>query len=87
MGDSRAVVIALDHGLFDGPIPSLEDLPGTAAKVNPAVDGVLLAPGMLRHCGAVFAGVKRPLAVVRLNWNTVYCFKFGYTAGQERFKL
>ena len=57
----------------------MEDLPATAAQINPLVDAVLLAPGMLRHCG-IFAGTKRPLAVVRLNWNTVYCFKFGYTA-------
>jgi DhnA family fructose-bisphosphate aldolase class Ia len=85
LGDGRAVIIAIDHGLFDGPIPGMEDLPATAAKINPVVDAVLLAPGMLRHCGAVFAKQKAPLAVVRLNWNTVYCFKFGYTAAKSVF--
>jgi 3-hydroxy-5-phosphonooxypentane-2,4-dione thiolase len=83
MGDSRAVIVAIDHGLFDGPIAGMEDLPATARKINPVVDAVLLAPGMIRHCGGVFAGVKRPLAVVRLNWNTVYCFKFAYTAAKS----
>ena len=83
LGGGRAVIIAIDHGLFDGPIPAMEDLPATAAKINPAVDAVLLAPGMLRHCGAVFARSKPPLAIIRLNWNTVYCFKFGYTAAQS----
>jgi 3-hydroxy-5-phosphonooxypentane-2,4-dione thiolase len=83
MGDSRAVVIAIDHGLFDGPIPALENLPETAAKINPVVDAVLLAPGMIRHCSSIFAGSKRPLAVVRLNWNTVYCFSFGYKAAKS----
>jgi 3-hydroxy-5-phosphonooxypentane-2,4-dione thiolase len=78
IGDGRAVVIAIDHGLFDGPIPGMENLPATAAKINPAVDAVLLAPGMLRHCHGVFARPKRPLAVVRLNWNTVYCFALEY---------
>lgn len=77
-GDTRAVIVAIDHGLFDGPIPAMEDLPATAGKINPVVDGILLAPGMLRHCGAVLAGRRRPLAVVRLNWNTVYCFHFEY---------
>ncbi|MDZ7619559.1 MAG: hypothetical protein U1E05_21370 [Patescibacteria group bacterium] len=77
-GDGRAVVIAIDHGLFDGPIPGMEVLPETAAKINPVIDAVLLAPGMLRHCAGVFAAPKRPLAMVRLNWNTVYCFKLGY---------
>jgi DhnA family fructose-bisphosphate aldolase class Ia len=85
MGDGRAVIVAVDHGLFDGPIAGMEDLPATVAKINPLVDAVLLAPGMIRHCGGVFAGVKRPLAVVRLNWNTVYCFKFAYAAAKSVF--
>jgi len=83
LGDGRCVVIALDHGLFDGPIPAMEDLPATARKVNPVVDAALLAPGMLRHCSSLFARPKRPLAAVRLNWNTVYCFKLAYTAARS----
>lgn len=78
MDNSRAVVIAFDHGLFDGPIEGMKDLPATAEKINPVVDAVLLAPGMLRHCHSIFAGGKRPLAMTRLNWNTVYCFGFDY---------
>lgn len=85
MGDGRAVIIALDHGLFDGPIPAMENLPATAQRINPVVDAVLLAPGMLRHCWSVFAAPKRPLAVVRLNWNTVYCFALKYTAAKSVF--
>lgn len=78
LGNGRAVIVAFDHGMFDGPIPAMEDLPATAAKINPTVDAVLLAPGMLRHCNSILAGSKRPLAVVRLNWNTVYCFHWNY---------
>ena len=77
-GKGRAVIIAIDHGLFDGPIPAMEDLPATAAKINPLVDAVLLGPGMLRHCAELFADRRRPLAILRLNWNTVYCFGWGY---------
>ena len=55
MGDGRAVIVAIDHGLFDGPIAGMEDLPATAARINPAVNAVLLAPGML----AVRRGVRR----------------------------
>lgn len=77
-GNGRAVIIAIDHGMFDGPIPAMEDLPATARKINPIVDAVLLAPGMLRRCPEIFAERKRPLAVVRLNWNSVYCFKWNY---------
>jgi DhnA family fructose-bisphosphate aldolase class Ia len=85
IGDGRAVIIAIDHGLFDGPIAGMEDLPATAARINPIVDAVLLAPGMLRHCASIFANPKRPLAVVRLNWNTVYCFKFAYAGAKSVF--
>jgi DhnA family fructose-bisphosphate aldolase class Ia len=77
------VIIAIDHGLFDGPIPAMEDLPATAERINPDVDAVLLAPGMLRHCAPLFAGQKRPLAAVRLNWNTVYCFHWNYRAAKS----
>jgi DhnA family fructose-bisphosphate aldolase class Ia len=83
LGEGRAVVIAADHGMFDGPIAGLEDLPAAVEKINPAVDAVLLAPGMLRHCGSSFARQKRPLAIVRLNWNTVYCFKYGYLGARS----
>ncbi|NLE38654.1 MAG: hypothetical protein GX621_11570 [Pirellulaceae bacterium] len=83
MGDGRAVVIAVDHGLFDGPITGMEDLPATVEKINPVVDAVLLAPGMIQHCSSIFAKPKRPLAIVRLNWNTVYCFGLGYTKAKS----
>ncbi|MFO7958347.1 MAG: hypothetical protein R6X33_14770 [Candidatus Brocadiia bacterium] len=82
-GDGRAVIIAIDHGLFDGPIEGMEDLPATAQRINPDVDAVLLAPGMLRHCCELFAGSRRPLAAVRLNWNSVYCFKWTYRAARS----
>jgi DhnA family fructose-bisphosphate aldolase class Ia len=38
---------------------------------------------MIRHLSSVFARPKRPLAVVRLNWNTVYCFKLGYKSAKS----
>jgi len=84
-GEGRAVIIAFDHGLFDGPIPAMEDLPATAERVNPIVDAALLAPGMLRHCHRLFAGRRRPLAVVRLNWNSVYCFRWHYRQARSAY--
>lgn len=76
--NDKTVVIAIDHGMFDGPIPAMIDLPKTAEKINPIVDAVLLAPGMIRHCAPLFARNDGPLALVRLNWNTVYCFHWNY---------
>ncbi len=33
----NAVVIAVDHGYMDGPIPGMENLPETVRKIDPAV--------------------------------------------------
>lgn len=74
----NAVIIACDHGEFDGPIPGMVDIGKTVAKINPDVDGVLMSPAMLRHAGEFFAKKNAPLAIARLNWNTVYCFHWGY---------
>jgi DhnA family fructose-bisphosphate aldolase class Ia len=74
----RCVIIAMDHCLFDGPIPGMFDLRETASKISPAVDAVLLSPGMLPHCRHAFNYKGAPMAVVRLNWSTTYCFKWHY---------
>jgi DhnA family fructose-bisphosphate aldolase class Ia len=76
--DQRCVIVAMDHCLFDGPIPGMEDLRETAKKVAPCVDGVLLSPGMLPHCAHATNYKGAPMAVVRLNWSTTYCFKWSY---------
>jgi len=74
----NAVIVAVDHGEFDGPIKGMVNLPEVVKKINPAVDGILLSPGMLRHCRHAFDYRGAPLAVVRLNWSTVYCFQWKY---------
>jgi DhnA family fructose-bisphosphate aldolase class Ia len=75
----NAVIVAADHGEFDGPLPGMVDLPRTLAKaINPEVDAVLLSPGMVGHCADLFSRRGGPLAVMRLNWSTVYAFHWGY---------
>jgi DhnA family fructose-bisphosphate aldolase class Ia len=79
----NAVIVAADHGEFDGPIPGMIDLPRTlAAVISPEVDGVLLSPGMVTHCAEVFARRGGPLAVMRINWSSVYAFHWGYDDGE-----
>ncbi len=75
---ANAVIIAMDHGLFDGPIPGMVNLKETAKKINPCVDGVLLSPGMLKHLHSLFNFKGAPMPIVRLNWSTVYCFHWNY---------
>ncbi len=74
----NAVIVAFDHGLFDGPIPGMIDLPKTAENINPCVDGVLLSPGMLRHTRHAFNYKGAPMPIVRINWSTIYCFHWNY---------
>jgi class I fructose-bisphosphate aldolase len=74
----NAVIVAIDHGMFDGPIAGLENMKGIAGKINPAVDGVLLSPGMLGHLSGLFENRGAPLAIVRVNWSSVYCFHWNY---------
>ena len=74
----NAVVVAVDHGEFDGPIPGMTDLPEVVKKIDPAVDAILVSPGMLSHCGHAFSRRGAPLAMVRINWSTVYAFHWGY---------
>lgn len=77
--DENVVIVAVDHGEFDGPIPGMVDLPEVVKSISPKVDGVLVSPGMLRRCSHIFDYKGAPMAVVRLNWSTVYCYHWGYT--------
>lgn len=73
----RAVIVAVDHGEFFGPTPGIIDLPDAITAAEDA-DGILLSPGMMAHCGNVFSKRGAPLAIVRLNWSTVFCEQWGY---------
>jgi DhnA family fructose-bisphosphate aldolase class Ia len=74
----NAFVVAIDHGMFDGPIPGMIDLQATVKKINPIVDAVLLSPGMLKHTREAFSYKGAPIPIVRLNWSSVYCFHWNY---------
>jgi len=75
----NAVIVAIDHGYMDGPIPGMENLKKTIQKIDSCVDGILLSPGMLKHIGDGFSYKGAPIPIVRLNWSTVFCFKWSYT--------
>ncbi len=73
----RAVIVAVDHGEFFGPTPGILDLPKAISAAEDA-DGILLSPGMMAHCGNVFSKRGAPLAIIRLNWSTVFCEQWEY---------
>ena len=76
--NERAVIVAMDHCLFEGPLEGMTNLAETASRVAPCVDGVLLSPGMLPYCQHAFNYKGAPMAVVRLNWSTTYCTTRNY---------
>lgn len=78
-----AVVIAIDHGYMDGPIPGMLNLPETIQKIDPCVDAILLSPGMLKQLGRAFDYKGAPIPIVRLNWSTVFCFEWGYNQARS----
>ncbi|MHB9036192.1 MAG: class I fructose-bisphosphate aldolase [Armatimonadota bacterium] len=77
----NAVVVAVDHGMFDGPLPGMINLVETVNKIDSGVDCILLAPGMLRHCKNAFNYKGAPMAMVRINWSSHFCFHWDYEEG------
>lgn len=75
----NAIVIAIDHGYMDGPIPGMENIPETIKKIDPSMDAILLSPGMMKNVKEAFDYKGAPIPIVRLNWSTVFCFEWGYT--------
>ena len=76
----NSVVVAVDHGEFFGPLDGMNNVPELVEKLKEA-DGILLAPGMVKHCLKTFTGKAGPTLVVRLNWSTSYAFQWEYNDG------
>jgi DhnA family fructose-bisphosphate aldolase class Ia len=76
-GGCNAVVVAVDHGLYNGPVPGLNDLAATLGRLD-AADAILVSPGMASHVGHVFAHRGAPAMIVRLNWGTQYATQWQY---------
>ncbi|MGQ9731071.1 MAG: class I fructose-bisphosphate aldolase [Candidatus Zipacnadales bacterium] len=77
----NVVIVAVDHGEFFGPTPGIIDLPQAVERLGQA-DAILLSPGMIGKCGRAFDYRGAPMAIVRLNWSTVYCEQWRYRQAQ-----
>lgn len=73
----NAVVVAVDHGLYFGPLAGMLDLPAVIDRVSGA-DAILMAPGMPSHCQSVFSKRGAPACIVRLNWGSNYAAMWNY---------
>jgi DhnA family fructose-bisphosphate aldolase class Ia len=77
-----AIVVAFDHGMFDGPIPGVANVGNIPEKILPDIDGVLMSPGVLSDIGSALCGRRNsPTPIVRINWSTIYCFDWNYHSG------
>jgi DhnA family fructose-bisphosphate aldolase class Ia len=73
----NALIVAVDHGLYFGPLPGMIDLPSIIQKVAGA-DAILMAPGMPAHCQDVFSKRGSPSCIIRLNWGSNYAAMWKY---------
>jgi DhnA family fructose-bisphosphate aldolase class Ia len=83
----NAVVVAADHGMHDGPLPGLIDLPQAMKQVDAQADAVLLAPGMLRHCAETFNYRGGPMVIARINWSSVFAFQWNYVEARNSYVM
>jgi class I fructose-bisphosphate aldolase len=64
----NGIVVAIDHGLFIGPLPGLEDTSKTIDTLMPGhPDAIQMTPGTTRANIDKFFGKSRPAVVVRLD--------------------
>ncbi|MBA7509788.1 3-hydroxy-5-phosphonooxypentane-2,4-dione thiolase [subsurface metagenome] len=79
--DSENIIIAaVDHGMFQGVQPGLEDEGKVLAGMTNA-DALLLGPGMIEHYPNVFFKKQNPTLITRLSFTSAYCFPWKYEDG------
>jgi DhnA family fructose-bisphosphate aldolase class Ia len=77
-GGQNAVVVAVDHGLYFGPLPGMVDLPQVVKALSGA-DAVLMSPGAAAHCSSIFEQHGAPALILRLNFASNYLSPWKYT--------
>jgi DhnA family fructose-bisphosphate aldolase class Ia len=73
----NVVIVAVDHGLYFGPLPGMIKLAEVIDRVAGA-DAILMSPGMPSHCSSVFSKHGAPSLIIRLNWAPNYAAQWNY---------
>ena len=76
----NVVVAAVDHGMFQGVQPGLENQ-GAMMEAASGADAILLGPGMIEHYPRVFCRRNSPVLMSRMAYTSSYCFPWGYDQG------
>jgi len=80
-GNDRIIILPLDHGEFQGPRKGLVNFRKTLQEIDNGYDAVLCSPGQFEKNWDLFAERKCLTSIVRINWDSDYCFQWGYTKG------
>jgi DhnA family fructose-bisphosphate aldolase class Ia len=76
-GGQNAVVVAIDHGLYMGPLPGLINPAEAVSRIGGA-DAILLTSGMAQHCQGAFSRRGAPAMILRMNWASNYVSPWNY---------
>lgn len=79
----RTIIVAYSHGVLMGPrrgMLTLEEMQRTAQAVRSA-DGLLVAPGMVRHLEDAFVGRDRPSLFVHMDYESFDRPALSYAVG------
>lgn len=75
--NKNAVVVAVDHGLYFGPLEGMINLPAVIDRIGEA-DAILMSPSMPSYCSSVFSKRNAPSLLIRLNWASNYVGEWNY---------
>ncbi len=73
----NAVVVAIDHGLYMGPLPGLTNPAEAVSRIGGA-DAILMTSGIADACKGVFSRRGAPALILRLNWASNYVSIWNY---------
>ncbi|MGB9673864.1 MAG: class I fructose-bisphosphate aldolase [Anaerolineales bacterium] len=75
--NKNAVIVAVDHGLYFGPLAGMINLPAVIDNIAEA-DAILMSPNMPSFCTSVFSRRGAPSLLIRLNWASNYVNEWNY---------
>jgi len=69
----NGIVVAIDHGLFIGPLPGVENVDSAVRALLPGnPDAIQMTPGTARACLGHFRGKDKPGVVIRLDATNIW---------------
>jgi DhnA family fructose-bisphosphate aldolase class Ia len=81
--NERIIILPLDHGEFQGARKGLIDFRATLLNIPSGYDALLCSPGQFEKNWDIFAARKSVTSIMRINWDSDYCFQWGYTRGHH----